>query len=84
MKPQIKRGKSITEISFWLDVFSMDSTRMLDSMAHRFVDSIKPSTIEDYGGRKPLFQESIEYYNSKELKEKIRKIVKSPRTKSKK
>lgn len=56
----------------------------LDSLAQNFVDSIKPYQLEDYEGKRPIFLQTIRYYNSKELSSEIKKIVKSPRTKSKK
>jgi hypothetical protein len=56
-----------------------DHARKLDSLAKKMVDSITPTQVDDYEGRKPILMDCIEYYESKELKREIMKILKTPR-----
>ncbi len=51
----------------------------LDSLARNLVDSIEPFEIDDYDVKLPIFLRAINYYDSKELKREIRKIVRSKR-----
>lgn len=54
-------------------------SRKLDSLAKKMLNSITPTQVADYEGRKPILMSCIEYYESKELKREIFKILKTPR-----
>lgn len=58
---------------------STSHSRMLDSLAKKMLSSITVTQVDDYEGRKPILLSCIEYYESKELKKEIRKILKMPR-----
>jgi len=51
----------------------------LDSLAKKVLSSITPTQVADYEGRKPILMRCIEYYESKELKREIVRILKIPR-----
>ncbi|RZK68409.1 MAG: hypothetical protein EOO85_24425 [Pedobacter sp.] len=53
--------------------------RMLDSLVVRKLKSIEPTTIPDYEDNKPIFLDIVEYYDSKELKKDVWRILKSPK-----
>ncbi len=50
--------------------------RKLDSLANKEISSIKPLEIVDYDGEKAIFMSCLNYYNSKELRVEIKKLVK--------
>ncbi|MFD2145536.1 T6SS amidase immunity protein Tai4 family protein [Mucilaginibacter antarcticus] len=50
--------------------------RKLDSLAVIKVNSIKPSIIADYEGKKAIFMQCLDYYNSKKLRDEIKVILK--------
>lgn len=58
---------------------STNHSRMLDSLAKKKLSTITVTQIEDYEGAKPILMDCIDYYDSKELKEEIRKILAIPR-----
>ncbi|NRF40706.1 T6SS amidase immunity protein Tai4 family protein [Pedobacter foliorum] len=58
---------------------STNHSRKLDSLAMKMLNSITPTQVADYEGRKPILMSCIEYYESKELKREITKILKIPR-----
>lgn len=53
--------------------------RMLDSLVSKKLKSIEPTTIPDYGDAKPIFFDIVNYYDSKELKKDVWRILKSPK-----
>nr|WP_157247148.1 hypothetical protein [Pedobacter panaciterrae] len=62
------------------DEFGVTShARLLDSLAKKKLSTITPTQVADYEGKKPILLGCIEYYESKELKREITKILNTPR-----
>jgi hypothetical protein len=79
---EIVRSKDISLAVYYAvgDEFgSTNHAHKLDSLAKKMVNSITPTQVDDYEGRKPILKDCIEYYESNELKREIIKILKTPR-----
>jgi len=78
--PIFKKDISMSIYSEWTDYVSTTSHgKKLDSLVGVLAQSIKPSPVEDYEGAKPIFQKSLDYYNSKAFDKEIRKILRTPK-----
>lgn len=51
------------------------TSQKLDSLARLVADSIQPSQIADYGGKKAVMLDCIEFYNSELLKKNVKQII---------
>jgi len=71
---------SISVYYAWGNEFGLTNhSRKLDSLAKKTLSTITPTQVDDYEGAKPILMKCIEYYESKELKMEIMKILGTPR-----